>query len=141
MSSADNKKLLQDMFAGLANRDSALFLDALADDVTWSIIGSNSWSGAYIGKEAVLCELLMPLRNLLAERSKTVAQRFIVDGDVAAVEARGHNVTRAGTPYNNEYCLVFRFAGGKIVEVIEYSDTELIAKALTDRSVAIAAMD
>jgi len=68
-----------------------------------------------------------------------VASRIIVDGDVAAVEARGHNVTRAGARYDNEYCFVFRFAGGRIAEVTEYSDTELIVSALGDRTAAVAA--
>ncbi len=139
MNSVDRKTLLQELFAGLANRDGTLFLDHLAEDVTWTIIGTNSWSGTFTGKQAVLGDLLMPLRTVLAERSRTVAQRFIVDGDFAAVEARGHNTTKAGAPYNNEYCFVFRFAGGKIAEVIEYSDTELIAKVLGDRATAVAA--
>ena len=49
------------------------------------------------------------------------------------VEARGDNVTKAGLPYNNNYCFVFRLAGGKLAEVTEYMDTELVTAALASR--------
>ena len=139
MSTTDIRQSLQAIFDGLANRDGTRFIDALADDVNWTIIGHTSWSGTFRGKEAVLRDLLTPLRGLLVERSRTVASRIIVDGDVAAVEARGHNLTRAGARYDNEYCFVFRFAGGRIAEVTEYSDTDLIVRALGDRTAAVAA--
>jgi ketosteroid isomerase-like protein len=35
-------------------------------------------------------------------------------------------VTKAGVPYRNEYCMVFRIVGGQIAEVTEYNDTQLI---------------
>ncbi|MEW6639674.1 MAG: nuclear transport factor 2 family protein [Pseudomonadota bacterium] len=139
MRTTETRQLLQTIFDGLANRDGSLFIDTMTDDVVWTIIGRNSWSGTFRGKEAVLRDLLMPLRARLAERSMTVASRIIVDGDLAAVEARGHNVTRAGTRYDNEYCFVFRFADGRIAEVTEYSDTELIASALGERTAALSA--
>lgn len=40
------------------------------------------------------------------------------------------NVTKAGVPYNNTYCFVFRLADGKVREVTEYMDTALVAAAL-----------
>ena len=35
-----------------------------------------------------------------------------------------------GLPYNNTYCIVARFVDGKIVEMTDYVDTELISTAL-----------
>jgi ketosteroid isomerase-like protein len=37
-----------------------------------------------------------------------------------------------GRPYNNVYCIVCRFADGKIQEMTDYVDTELITTALFD---------
>jgi len=132
MSASDNKKLLQEIFAGLANRDGTLFTERMADDFRWINIGSNKWSGTFDGKAAVMRDLLGPLRARLVERSRTSAHRFIAEGDCVVVEARGDNVTKAGKPYNNEYCFVFRLAGGMIAEVKEYSDTALIEAVLGD---------
>jgi ketosteroid isomerase-like protein len=66
------------------------------------------------------------------DRITTVAHRFIADGDHVAVEARGANTTRAGARYDNSYCFVFRLADGKLAEVTEYMDTELVTAVLGD---------
>ena len=70
------------------------------------------------------------VRSLLVERSRTVAHRFIADGDYVVVEARGDNVTRTGARYDNDYCLVFRLENAKIKEVREYCDSVLTEKTL-----------
>jgi ketosteroid isomerase-like protein len=38
-------------------------------------------------------------------------------------------MTRRGVPYNNTYCWVYRFGGGKIRSITEYLDTELVTRA------------
>src|SRR4051812_1798806 len=130
MNSIDNKKMLQEIFAGLADRNGTLFAERMADDFRWINIGTNKWSGTFDGKAAVLRDLLGPLRTKLAERSRTVAHRFTAEGDLVVVEARGDNVTNAGQRYDNEYCFVFRLSDGMIREVKEYSDTALIEAVL-----------
>jgi ketosteroid isomerase-like protein len=37
--------------------------------------------------------------------------------------------TKTGKPYNNTYCNVFKVVGGKIKEITEYLDTELVTAA------------
>lgn len=88
MSATDNKKLMQEIFEALANRDGTLLIERMADDFRWINIGHNKWSGTFDGKEAVLRDLLGPLRGKLMERSRTVAHRFFADGDHVIVEAR-----------------------------------------------------
>jgi len=135
MSAAANKKLMQEIFAAAGNpdpaaRDRALFAASLADDATWVVTGQYSWSRTFTGKDSILNELHGHVRSLLAERSRTVAHRFIADGDHVVVEARGDNVTRTGVRYDNDYCLVFRLESGRIKEVREYCDSVLTEKAL-----------
>ena len=48
------------------------------------------------------------------------------------VEARGNNVTKAGAPYQNTYCNVFRVSGGRLKELTEYMDAELVTAVLGD---------
>jgi hypothetical protein len=38
--------------------------------------------------------------------------------------------TKAGAPYNNEYCLIYRLKDGKIVEMREYCDSVLTETVL-----------
>lgn len=135
MSAAANKKLMQDIFAAAANRDPAardraLFIASLADDATWVVTGQYSWSRTFIGKDAILNDLHGHVRSRLVDRTRTVAHRFIADGDIVVVEAKGDNVTREGVRYDNDYCLVFRLEDGRIKEIREYCDSALTEKAL-----------
>jgi uncharacterized protein len=139
MTAAENKKLMEEIFEGLANRNGALLIERMSDDFRWINIGTNKWSGTFDGKAAVLRDLLAPLRAKLVERSRTVAHRFIAEGDYVIVEARGDNVTKAGKQYNNEYCLVFRLLDRNIKEVKEYADTALVDAVLGDPREALAA--
>ncbi|PRX49370.1 hypothetical protein B0I33_103405 [Prauserella shujinwangii] len=106
------------------------FLDCLADDVRWTVIGTTAWSGVYAGRTAVLNELLRPLGSRLQGRTVVVAHRFVAEGDLVVVEARGQNTTTGGAPYHNTYCWVCRVVDGRIRELTEYADTQLIATVL-----------
>jgi hypothetical protein len=125
-----NRTLITGIFAALAERNSQPFVEAMADDVQWSTPGSSVWSRRFIGKQAVLSELLGPVRAQLDKPVYLTVQRIVADGDVVIVQARGQATTRTGKPYNNEYCFVYRIAGGKIAEVTEYIDTELASSVL-----------
>lgn len=126
MSASENKKLLQSIFAELATGNSRPFIESMAEDFRWIVTGTTKWSRTYEGKQAVLIELLGELRARIEGNIKTAAHRFIAEDDLVVVEARGNNVTKAGLPYNNSYCFVFRLSDGKLKEVTEYLDTELV---------------
>jgi ketosteroid isomerase-like protein len=130
VSATENRKLMQDIFAAVAAGDRTAFVDSLADDVTLRVTGSNSWSRTFTGKASLLRDLYGYLNTLLAPGRRTVAHRFIADGDHVVVEARGDMTTKAGVRYDNEYCLVYRLAGGKIVEIREYLDSALCEAVL-----------
>jgi uncharacterized protein len=130
MTTAQNKKILQDIFAETAKGNGRPFVAALAEDVTWTIMGSTSWSRRYRGKKAVLTELLGPLNAQLANGNTITAHRFIAEGDQVVVEGRGRNTTKTGKPYQNAYCWVFRLSEGQVVDIVEYTDTALIESAL-----------
>jgi enamine deaminase RidA (YjgF/YER057c/UK114 family) len=70
------------------------------------------------------------LRSKFAVPYKATALRIIAEGDHVVVEGRGCVTTKAGLPYNNSYCWIYRIAEGKIKEITEYLDTELVTAAL-----------
>ena len=129
MGAAENKKLMQTIFAGAAAGDRALFVDSLADDVTMTVTGQYSWSQTFHGKESVLRDLYGYVASLLKQR-RTVPFRFIADDEWVAVEARGDMVTHAGERYDNHYCLIYRIENGKIHEIREYQDSTLCERVL-----------
>lgn len=131
-----NKQVMERVFEGLAQGDGRPFIEALADDFVWHMIGTNAWSGTYSGKQAVRRDLMKPLFAKFADQYVNEARRFIAEGDFVVVECRGRVTTRTGHPYNNTYCWVCRLKDGKLVELTEYMDTELVTKALGAPNVA-----
>jgi ketosteroid isomerase-like protein len=103
----------------------------LADDVRWTVRGRTPWSKTYVGKASVLADLLVPLGERLADRYRANADLVLADGDHVVVAARGQATTRSGLAYDNEYCFIYRLAGGMITEVTEYLDTELVTEVLS----------
>jgi len=128
-----NKQLVEGIFAELAKGNGEPFAEAMADDFTWTVSGTTSWSGTYRGKRAVLDELMAPLFAQFADRYTNTADRMVAEGDYVVVECHGRVATRSGKRYDNRYCYVCRLAGGKLRELTEYLDTELVAEALRPR--------
>jgi hypothetical protein len=131
MGVAENKAVLQQAFAETAKGNGRPFVDMMANDVRWSIIGSTAWSRTYEGKADVLANLLGPLATNFNGPNTVTAERFIGEDDLVAVEGRNRSVTHDGTAYANRYCWVFTFRDGKVAEIVEYCDTDLINRTLT----------
>jgi uncharacterized protein len=132
MSAAENKQLLQHIFAELSKGNAEPFVESMADDFRWVVTGNTKWSRTYEGKQSVLTELFGALRSKVGDKITTTAHRFIAEDDFVVVEAQGSNTTKSGIPYNNTYCFIFRISEGKLHEVTEYLDTELVTAALGD---------
>ncbi len=128
MSNPTNKQRMQDIFSEMKKGNLAPLIDAMAGDIEWSWMGTENWSHTFKGKESVVNELLAAVQATLTEPFDVVPHRFIADGDFVVIEHTGKNTTPDGRPYHNRYCWVCRFSNGKIRELREYMDTELVTK-------------
>ena len=126
MTTTENKQLMQDIFSELSKGNDKPFIEAMGEDFQWTWMGSGQWSKTFKGKESVLNELWSAVKTTINQPFKVVAHRFIADGDYVVVEASGENTTPDGRTYNNKYCWVCRIAEGKLQELNEYMDTELV---------------
>jgi uncharacterized protein len=128
---AVNKQLLQHVYAEISKGNVQPLLDSLADDVEWTIIGSTVLSGTSRGKQEVIDKLLKPIRARLADGPIVFQpERFIAEGEYVVMQAHGRATALSGKPYNNTYCIVCRIVDGKVKEMVDYIDTELITTAL-----------
>ena len=126
-----NKQLLQHAYAEISKGNVQPLLDSLADDVEWTIIGSTALSGTSRGKQEVIDKLLKPIRARLADGPIMFQpERFIAEGEYVVMQAKGRATALSGKPYNNTYCIVCRIVDGKVKEMVDYVDTELITSAL-----------
>jgi ketosteroid isomerase-like protein len=123
MGETENRRLMQRIFAGLAEGDGQPLAESLADDFRRTIIGTTKWSGTYDGKQTVLNELFRPLLAQFADTYTNTPQRFVAAGDCVVVECRGRATTTDRKPYHNTYCWVCQIEDGKLQALTEYCDT------------------
>jgi ketosteroid isomerase-like protein len=126
----ENKRIIQQIFDAMAEGDWQPLIDHFADDISFVVMGTGSWSRSYDGKTIVLAELFTPLRERLAGRIVVRPLRLIAEGDHVVVQAEGCNTTIEGKAYSNTYCNVIRLKAGQITEWTEYCDTLLVEAAL-----------
>ena len=124
MSAADNKKLVQQIYADSANRSGTTFADNLADDASWIVTGQYSWSHEFKGKRCDPERPDGPFPLVLRRAAAHGGVQFHRRGRLCRGRGTGDNVTKAGLRYDNQYCMVFRIENGKIKEIKEYCDSD-----------------
>lgn len=139
MSAAENKETIRRIYEAMEQGDRSLFGQAVHPDYVWRLPGHSSWSKRFEGRATIQRDLLKPLFALFATPYTARAINLIAEGDHVVAEVRGDVMTKRGERYNNEYCFIFRFRDGKIVEVIEYADTDLEERVLGRYEDALAA--
>ena len=130
MSAALNKELIRSMWAEAAKGKFQGFLNGYSDDLRYTIVGTTRFSGTYNGKQELLERVLVPMMTDLETSGGLEADTLIAEGDYVVVQGRGvGRRAKSGQPYNNTYCIVYKLAAVKVVEVTEYWDTELVTRA------------
>ena len=127
MGAAENKETVRQMREA---KGIDAMLATMADDVRWTIIGTTKFSRTMNGKEEILDKLMRPIMAQMESMGTSHLDNVIAEGDYVVVQqhATGRK-TKSGNAYNNTYCLVYKVIEGKIKEITEYLDTELITSA------------
>ncbi|MGO9452454.1 MAG: nuclear transport factor 2 family protein [Candidatus Binataceae bacterium] len=128
MGAIENKELIRSMWAEAAKGNVEVILNSYADDVRYTIIGTTKFSGTFSGKQDVVNRLFTPLFAQLVAGIAITPDNLIADGEFVAMQAHGEAKSKSGADYNNTYCFVFRVQGGKIKEITEYLDSELVTR-------------
>ena len=127
MGAAENKEVIRKL-GQAKSLDETLAL--MADDIRWTLIGNTRFSGTFNGKKELLDKLIHPLFAQMESMGKGSTDNVVAEGDYVIVQTRGSGRrTKLGKDYNNTYCMVYKIADGKVKEVTEYCDTELITAA------------
>lgn len=121
-----NKQIVLKAYASLKEENIQGYFDSMADDITLTYFGNHIFTGTYRGKKDILDNYVPVLLNRLDGPIKITVTNAIAEGDQVFVEAKGESQTKDGLAYNNLYGIVLRLKDGKITEVREYMDTELV---------------
>lgn len=126
MSTDENRAIVQKFYEASNRGDMDTCFDLISDDIQWTNIGTTSLSGTFNGKAELQEKLLGPLFGQLKQGIRTTVHRLVAENDYVVAQTAGTAEALDGRPYNNTYCWVIRIRKGKIAEVTEYMDTELI---------------
>jgi uncharacterized protein len=116
--------------AGFAPIDAPLYLQSMTEDVSYTVPGTMKLSGVFRGRDAIVAGIFKPFMASLDGGIELAPDALFGEGDMVAMQAHGRARAKSGGRYDNTYCFVFRFRDGRIAEITEYLDTDLVRRAL-----------
>jgi ketosteroid isomerase-like protein len=116
---------LHDFFAAMERRDRDALEASLAENVILEFPGSR-FGGRFEGRRKVVIFLLQNQR-LFEDGLHFTIHWCGHSGDRAIVQWTNEGVTVEGRQYANRGCTVIHLHDGKITEIQDYLDTEVIA--------------
>ena len=104
--------------------------DVLAENATYTIIGTTPLSTPMKGRKAVK-DALVPALASFRTPPKITCHELIVEGNRAVGLASGVGVGPTGLPYSQpHYAMVLAIEAGQIQSVVEFMDTVAVEVAL-----------
>lgn len=122
------EQTVRSLFEKLAGNASDDFFQHVADDVSWTVLGTHPLAGHYGSKRAFQEATFARLRPHFDDGLQLFIRQVLVDGDQAAVELFCRAKAKNGVQFDNDYCWICRFRDEQIVEVRAYLDSALVAK-------------
>ena len=136
MPSSPTTNDLVDLFYTTINgKDFDAFAAVLDEKIYFEMIGSTPLSGTATNREGMM--------GVIGRVAEYVDDNFIqltevarvVDGNRGVMRSMGKAKTQDGRRYDNTYMHMITVRDGKIVEFIEYLDTDLIRRVLVGNEV------
>jgi uncharacterized protein len=118
----ENKQLARKTWESAVKGDIETATANLSDEVSWMLPASVSPGGPMKGKQAV-AGFFKSLATAFPGGLNSEIRRVYGEGDTVVIELSNRGQTAKGRQYDNEYCFVYEFEGGKIRRVREYTDT------------------
>ncbi len=128
----DNKAVVREAFRPWEQGNSGPFFDIIADDVKWTVIGTTPVSGVYRSKQALIDKAFAPLLVHLDGHLTTTFVDLAAEGDKVFLRFESKGVTRKGLHYDQVYCFAMVMRDARIVEIVAYIDTDLLAKVFSE---------
>jgi ketosteroid isomerase-like protein len=126
---------IREIFKNLESGDGAAFFAHVAEDVDWIVQGTHPLAGHYRSKSDFLAHTFQKLAKVLPQGTQLHVTNVLVSGDWAIVELASLATAKNGLRFDNKYCWVIRFAGGKIVEVRAYLDSAIVQRLFDENPI------
>ena len=113
-----NKKVVLSFLEAMSTSNAALADSCLAADAFTVAKGFGKFAG--VRQRDTMVGTIDSFNQLLPTGLGVEVKSVTASGNAVAVEFEGNATTSEGKPYNNQYCMVFMLADGKIKQVNEY---------------------
>ena len=134
MSREENIRLVTRYFSAMAIGDWKTVEDMYHDNIVIHMAGSTPASGRLTGKTTVTKGLIARQVHAALDPGKMqFAKRWKImcaDDERVVAIMEGGGPTLTGDNYEQTYCEIFRFEGGKVIEMHAFFDTALAERAL-----------
>jgi ketosteroid isomerase-like protein len=125
-----NKALIRDFFARMNAADLPGALAMLDASATWRIPGDPAvLRTAGVHDTASITKLLTYMQSRMPGGLHFTVSSLTAEGDRVSAEVEGEGTLDNGRRYNNWYHFLFTLRDGRIHEVHEYLDTQLVVSA------------
>jgi len=123
-----NKAVVLRFIQAMGAGDSEAASPCLAADAFTLAKGFGKFAG--VRRHDTILGTIAAFRKLFPEGLRIEIKSVTAEGDRVVVEFEGNATTLQGQAYNNQYCMVFSLAGGRISQVNEYFCTLLADQVL-----------
>jgi len=130
MSVEQNKDIARKTWEAAVKGDVDTATANISDEVSWLLPSSVNPSGPLKGKQAVT-GFIKSLATAFPGGLKTEISRVYGEGNTVVMELTNRGQTAKGRQYENEYCFVLEFEGGKVRRVREYTDTAKVKEVFS----------
>lgn len=104
------------------------FLEALHEDVKWTVMGTSPFSGTYTGKAQYVEGALGKVHKRLGITTVPIVQRILADKEWCVIQFLvDMSAEKSETGFSMDYCWVMRRLEDKIVEVYAYPDQKKLS--------------
>ncbi|MDX1581748.1 MAG: nuclear transport factor 2 family protein [Alphaproteobacteria bacterium] len=117
------------MLGAISAGDVETLIACVDEDVHFYMPGQTDFHGHFEGRDAWL-EAATSVLEQLAEPLALSVENMIIAGHWAVVQASGSSKTLSGQPYNQTFCFIWYVENGKIVDITEYHDTDVVRRVL-----------
>jgi ketosteroid isomerase-like protein len=126
--SEQNKAVVIRFIEAMGCSDGATAATCLAPDAFTLAKGFGKFAG--VRRYDTIVGTIDAFKKLVPTGLRPEFKSITAEGDRVVVEFEGNATTCDGKPYNNQYCMVFTLAEGRIKQVNEYFCTILAEEVL-----------
>jgi ketosteroid isomerase-like protein len=123
------REVVERMLGGITAGDMETLLGCIADDVHFYMPGETEIHGHYEGKDG-WAQAAGAVLERLSDPVQLNVESTLIAGEWAVVQATGSSTTLSGAPYRQHYCFIWQVKDGKIVDMTEYHDTDIVRRVL-----------